>query len=312
MTVAAALLITAALVGVLAPRPLLRLAARDVDPTVALAAWLASAVGVVVAAALAVTLLLVPDHGTHALGRLHQCWSSLGHGMTPGVEAAGGLLGLGLVAALLARLVVVSTRAARRRARTRRTQLATLRVAARQESGTPTTLWLDHDAPLAFTLAGSPGVVVATEGLHRHLTDDQVAAVLTHERAHLAGRHHLLVAAGEAIATVLPVLPLFRHAPAAVKALVELAADAAAVRTCGAEAVRSALLRVSQHGTPGTALAMGQDAVEVRLERLTRAGRRRSALVSRVSCVAACTTAVALPTVAGLGGLLALISIGCL
>ncbi|XVV06664.1 hypothetical protein ACQPW3_15260 [Actinosynnema sp. CA-248983] len=71
-------------------------------------------------------------------------------------------------------------------------------------------------------------------------------------------------------------------------------------------------LAVALHGTPGTALAMGQDAVEVRLEHLARADRQRSALSSRVTCVAACTTAVALPTVAGLGGLLALISIGCL
>ncbi|WP_309112738.1 M56 family metallopeptidase [Saccharothrix sp.] len=312
MTVAAALLLTAGLVGVLAPRPLLRLAARDVDPTLSIVAWLASAVGVVATLTLAVALLLVPDHGTHLLSRMHDCWSYLEHGMTPSVEAAGGVAGLVLVTALLARLAVVSARAARRRARTRREHLATLRTAARQEPGSPSTLWLDHDEPLAFTLAGTPGVVVATEGLNRHLTDDQVAAVLTHERAHLAGRHHLLVAASEAIATVLPFLPLFRHAPAAVRALVELAADAAAVRACGVDAVRTALLKVSQHGTPGTALAMGEDAVEVRLERLAGVRRHRSPLLGRVLCVAAGTTAMALPTVAGLGGLLVLVALGCL
>ncbi|MEJ2854248.1 MULTISPECIES: M56 family metallopeptidase [unclassified Saccharothrix] len=312
MTVAAALLVAAGLVGLLAPRRLGALAARDVDPLVSIAAWLASAVGVVVASALAVALLLVPDHGTHALRRLDECWSSLEHGMTPDHEAVGGGLGLVLLAALLTRLAVVSVRAARRRAHARREHLAVLRVAARREPGSPATLWLDHDVPLAFSFAGKPGVVVATEGLNRHLTADQVAAVLTHERAHLTGRHHLLVAVSEAIATMLPFLPLFRHAPAAVKALVELAADGSAVRACGVEAVRAALVRVSEHGAPGGALAMGRDAVEVRLARLARPRRDRAPLLNALACAATCVAAVALPVVGAFAGLLTLVSLGCL
>ncbi|MGW4592714.1 hypothetical protein ACWEKJ_35815 [Amycolatopsis thermoflava] len=57
--------------------------------------------------------------------------------------------------------------------------------------------------------------------------------MLVHERAHLAGRHHQLVALADALRTALPFLPLFRDAPGALRELVELAADVAATRRCG-------------------------------------------------------------------------------
>ncbi|ONI90932.1 hypothetical protein ALI22I_10905 [Saccharothrix sp. ALI-22-I] len=310
MTVAAALLATAGLTGLLAPRQLVRLAARGADPLVPLLAWLASTVSVVATAALAVTLLLLPDHGSHVLARAHECWSSLEHGMAPSVEAAGGAVGLVLLAGLLVRLTVVSVRGTRRRASRRRDHLAALRVAARREPGSPPTLWLDHDEPLAFSLAGTPGVVVATEGLHRRLTHEQVEAVLAHERAHLKGRHHLLVAAGDALSTVLPFLPLFRRAPGVVRELVELAADAAAVRTCGVETVRAALLGVSGDGAPGSALAMGRDSVQVRLDLLARR-RRPDSVRSLLTYGAACAAAMVVPTIAAFTGLLALIMVAC-
>jgi Zn-dependent protease with chaperone function len=311
VTVAAALLVAAGLMGLLAPRRLLRSLARGADPLVPLSAWLASAVSVVATAALAVTLLLLPDHGSHALALAHECWSSLEHGMAPSAEAVGGVIGLLLLAGLLIRLAVVSVQGARRRARRRREHLDVLRVAARREPGSPATLWLDHDEPLAFSLAGTPGVVVATEGLHRRLTLDQVEAVLAHERAHLTGRHHLLVAAGDALATVLPFLPLFRRAPGVVRELVELAADAAAVRTCGVETVRAALLRVSGDGTPGSALAMGRDAVEVRLEHLARRRDRPDPVRTALACGAACAAAMVAPLVTAFAGLLAVVLLAC-
>ncbi|CAM5509976.1 M56 family metallopeptidase [Streptomyces tanashiensis] len=57
------------------------------------------------------------------------------------------------------------------------------------------------------------------------LTPAQLAAALAHERAHIAGRHHLLVAAAEAFAAVFPRLPLARHGGSAVPLLLEMAAD---------------------------------------------------------------------------------------
>nr|WP_248782549.1 M48 family metalloprotease [Lentzea albidocapillata] len=92
-----------------------------------------------------------------------------------------------------------------------------LRLAGRREPGAHPTVWLDHDRPLAFSLPGKPGLVVATEGLRRHLTPEEVDAVLDHERAHLNGRHHLLVAAADAVAAALPILPLFKRAASSIR-----------------------------------------------------------------------------------------------
>ncbi|SDO58424.1 M56 family metallopeptidase [Lentzea jiangxiensis] len=288
MTVALALLLACAAAGWLAP-PLLR---RLSDPVVALVGWLTSIVAVVATSAVAVVLLLLPEHG---LSTLHHCWESVVHGTTPTVEVLGGITGGALLTGLLVRVAVVGARGARRRARAREEQLSVLRLAGRREAGAPPTVWLDHERPLAFSLASKPGVVVATEGLHLHLTPSEVDAVLDHERAHLNGHHHLLVAAADAVATALPVLPLFKRAGGTIRELVEMSADMTAARTHGADTVRTALLRVSCHGAPDSALAMGRDAIDARLERL----RRRPRTPSRVSRVLSGTltglTAVALP-----------------
>ncbi|MFB6604924.1 M56 family metallopeptidase [Streptomyces noursei] len=49
---------------------------------------------------------------------------------------------------------------------------------------------VDDDVPLAFALPGKPGRIVVSRGMLRCLDDGERAALLAHERAHLAGRHH--------------------------------------------------------------------------------------------------------------------------
>jgi Zn-dependent protease with chaperone function len=306
MTVALALLLGSALVGWLAPRHLVRLT----DPVVALVAWLASVAAVIGTSAVAMILLFIPGHGLAVVSALHNCWQSLQHGTAPDVEEVGGLVGIVLLTGLLTRVAFVGNRTARRRAQEGRRHLDVLRIAARRETGAHPTLWLEHDVPLAFSLAGKPGVVVATEGLHRHLTPAQVGAVLTHERAHLDGRHHLLVTVGDVIAATLPFLPLFKLTAVAVREFVEMAADTAAVRAHGAEAVRAALVRVSGHGAPGAALAMSRDAVELRLERLQR-GSLPGPARRLLTCGLAGATAMILPAVAASGALTALMLLAC-
>ncbi|GAB2859812.1 M56 family metallopeptidase [Lentzea nigeriaca] len=307
MTVALALLAGAALVGWLAPRRLVRLA----DPVVALVAWLVSVVAVVATAAGAMFLLVVPDHGLGVVAAFHHCWNALQHGTTPAIEAVSGATGVALLTALLVRVAVVGRRTARQRAQEGRRHMDVLRVAARREAGPHPTLWLEHDRPLAFSLAGKPGVVVATDGLHRHLTPAQVEAVLTHERAHLDGRHHLLVTIGDVVAATLPFLPLFKRAAIAVREFVEMAADTAAVRAHGAETVRVALLRVAGHGAPGPALAMSRDAVETRLARLQQRQSTPSTMRRLLSCGLAGATAMVLPAAAAAGALTALMLVVC-
>lgn len=269
MTAALALLLGVLLSGWLVPRLLARLG-RRADPGSLIAGWLAAMIGVVLTIAAAVALLLLPDHGhglAHGLGQfVHRCWHTVTHGLPPDIEHLSGLLGAILLTIGVAWLATVAVSEGRRRRRERRSQLSTLRLAASRDDAN--TLWLLHDRPLAFCIAGRPGVVVATDGLHRHLSPEAVAAVITHERAHLQSRHHLVVVATDLLARCVPFLPLFRRASAAVRELVELAADASAVRTHGREAVHAALLSVTANGVPGTALAMGREGVAARLDRL--------------------------------------------
>ncbi|MFF5990703.1 MULTISPECIES: M56 family metallopeptidase [Prauserella] len=313
MTIAVALLAGALAVGWLVPGVLRRADLRRRDPLLLIVAWLISMAGVVLAAAAGVLLLLTPGHGAGAplLVLIDRCWSAVQHGSPPRVEEFAGLLGLALLGAFAVRLVVVSIRGARRRARKRQENLSLLRLAARKETGPPDTLWLAHDRPLAFSMAGRPGVVVATEGLTRHLDDHAVAAVLTHEQAHLAGRHHLLVATADALRAALPFVPLFTQAPRAIRELAELAADTAAVRHCGPAAVRTALQKVSSHGAPSASLAMAQEAVDLRLARLRHGSVPPGGLRRAISCGITGVTAAALPFLAGAVLLLLITLVSC-
>jgi Zn-dependent protease with chaperone function len=317
MTPALALLAGALFAGWLVPGLLGRVDLRRRDPLPVIVGWLVSMAGVLLAAAFGVLLLLLPGHGPAAsvLGLIDRCWSAVRHGSPPRVEELAGLLGAALLAAFVARVVLVAVRGARWRARKRAENLAVLRIAGRptdrSAGGSGDVLWLAHEQPLAFSMAGRPGVVVATEGLTRHLHQDAVDAVVAHELAHLAGRHHLLVAAADALRTALPFVPLFRQAPRAIRDLVELAADVAAVRACGAAAVRAALLTVTRHGLPSTSLAMAADAVDLRLARL----RRRSQPPGRARRVVACglagATAATVPFLTATGLLVGIALITC-
>lgn len=298
MIVAVALLVSATIAGWLVPKWFGRADLRRRDPLVLIVGWLLTMAGVVFATVAGVVLLLIPNHGNvgSLVANWHHCWTAVQHGSPPTIEAFGGVLGSVLVIALAIRLAVVAVRGYRSRAQRRSEHLRVLRLAARRDNGSPATLWLAHDQPLAFSMAGHPGVVVATEGLNKHLPAESVAAVLTHEHAHLRGRHHLLVAITEALHTVLPFVPLFRQAPAAMRELVELAADVAAVRAHGAAAVRAALTCVSGHA-PDVALAMARDAVAVRLARLHDNPHAPSRLRRTLTCGLAGMAAAAAPLI---------------
>jgi Zn-dependent protease with chaperone function len=70
----------------------------------------------------------------------------------------------------------------------------------------------------------------------------QLSAVLAHERAHLAGRHHLLIVLTRVLAATFPAVPLFTRGPAEVARLAEMCADDVAVRRSGRHTLLTALL----------------------------------------------------------------------
>ncbi|OLT17638.1 hypothetical protein BJF78_12665 [Pseudonocardia sp. CNS-139] len=299
MTIAVALLLGAALVAAVAPW-LLRRLTRFVDPVALLVGWAVAVLAVAVTAGAGLAAMTVPLYAADSpLSRFvgGRLWAAVATAPQYLLYQLADTFALVVAAAAVARLVWSALRVGLARRRRVAEHLAVLRVLGDVEPGgpgEPPTLWLRSARPLAFSLGGRPGAVVATDGLRAQLTPDALAAVLAHERAHLRGRHHMVVACADVLAAAFPFVPLLRAAPGAVRELVELVADADAAGASGPDALRAALLRVTGAGAPDVALAIGRTAVELRLRVLARR-RRPPSLAGRISrcgslgMVAACT-----------------------
>ncbi|WP_017975702.1 M56 family metallopeptidase [Actinopolyspora halophila] len=282
---------------------------RGVDPQGVLVLW-----GVLVSTSFftvtgSLLAALLPTHSglPWLLQLLHHCWNSLRHGFAPQVHN----LTAALLLSILVSAVVLTVRNLvhhlHRQRRLHRRQVELLRIAARAAPGPIPTMWLPHAGLLAYSVAGRRGFVVVSEGLREQLSDTGCAAVIEHERAHLRGRHHLLVGLAEALAASAPWLPLTGHSPTLVRTAVELAADRTAARTYGAVTVRSALLAMSQtpRTAPPPALGMAQECVALRLRHL-RSSRATVARLPRrmLASGLAALVGLSLPVAGGIGVLL--------
>lgn len=258
MIVALTLLLAAIIVAITAPT-LLATLSRYASPSLALTAWIASIAGVFFLVGSAVTVLLWPDHApAEGLVELAiRCLGSLQHAAQPwiGESVAGASVVLAMLAT--ARLARLARRQLHARSKVRDYHRDVIAVVARTDSGPEPIMWLDHPMPLAYSIDGHPGYVVATEGLLAHLNADEQRAVIAHERAHLRGRHHRIVNICEILAKAFPFVPLFAAAPPAVRVLVEVAADRSAARVTSADTVRSALSTVSQADSSRPLWALG-------------------------------------------------------
>ena len=152
---------------------------------------------------------------------------------------------------------------------------------------------LDAAQPAAYCVPGRPAAIVLTSGALAVLDPGQLTAVLAHERAHLAGRHHLLIALTRGLAATFPGVPLFIRGPAEVARLAEMCADDVAARHSSRPALITALLAMGT-GTavPAAALAATGGAVAARVQRLldpvprARHTRNRLALVTVIVLLA--------------------------
>ncbi len=271
MTVAAILLVYAASVGTVGSRLLgqARWALRAPLPGIAI--YLAAVWSVVAALGLAGLTLAV--HATalggglsHLIGacvlRLRATYAAPG-----GATAAG--LGLTLAAAVMARTAVTAAthlRAVRRQA----VQHAqTARLVGRREPTLGAVL-VDHEQPAAYCVAGPHPTVILTTAALRALDPDQVAAVLAHERAHLASHHHRLLAIARIGRQILPFLPLMRVADTQITRLVEMHADDAATADRDAGPLATALVVLATGAGPAPGLAAAATDALQRIQRLLR------------------------------------------
>lgn len=157
------------------------------------------------------------------------------------------ILSLVVVAVLLGRLVLVLGRV---RARTHQ-HSHTARLVSERRPGPDGALLMDSPKRCVYCVAGRPAEIVVTTAALDALDDEQLAAVLAHERAHLAERHHLLLAASRAVAAALPRVRLLRAGAAALARLVEIRADDVALRHHRPAALVGALLALSDGGSAG-------------------------------------------------------------
>ncbi|MFD7556150.1 M56 family metallopeptidase [Streptomyces sp. NPDC059835] len=118
---------------------------------------------------------------------------------------------------------------------------------------------LDRPDADAYALPGNPGRVVVTSGMLRTLDGPEREALLAHERAHLAGRHHYFLAAADLAARCHPALRGLRDAIglAVERVADESAASAVGDRTLTARAIGRAALAGSTGGATRPSFAAG-------------------------------------------------------
>ena len=154
---------------------------------------------------------------------------------------------------------------------------------------------LDVKEPLAYCLPGVRSRVVVSEGTLTALADNEIAAILSHERAHLRARHDLVLEMFTAVHAAFPRFVRSASALDAVRLLIEMLADDAAVRAAGPTPLARALVACAAGRTPVGALAAGGPTTVLRVRRL---GGRGNSLVWPPRPIWRAAAVLVVPTVA--------------
>lgn len=268
-----ALLVAAAAAIFLAPLPLTLGSWRMRFPRLALFLWhgvflagLASAL-----ASLAVSLLLAVmlDSDPHDTGG----W------LGPTVIVVAGWIGLasvgGVGALVFSRMEPITS--ALRQTQEQFNLLAASASYRSTRIGGVDVVFIDSELATALSFAGARPRILVASRLEEELTPAELRAVIEHERAHLVGRHGLVAQLAQLNRACLPRLLGAREFQRATALLVELIADDAAARVCGAASTADALARIGE--------IQGNDSMILRARRLrarpprvTRRGAARAAL----------------------------------
>jgi len=255
------------------PALLTRLTAAGFSARLGLAAWLAAMVSVLAAVLAAIQYLITAAVAGWPQLAKAVCRSVAGGACTAVVyRSAVFELGLGLAATAAAVALAVLAwrygRSVQRAQRRTRAHAEAARITGRRLPDGAAVV-LDAARPAAYCVPGRPAAIVLTSAALAVLDPGQLTAVLAHERAHLAGRHHLLIALTRGLAATFPGVPLFSRGPAEVARLAEMCADDVAARCSSRPTLVTALLAMGT-GTavPAAALAATGGAVAARVQRL--------------------------------------------
>lgn len=308
MTAALTLLAWAGLLAVLGPRLMDRARWTAAAPRLAIATWFVLAASFVLAVALAGVAVVMPMDGFTGgpANIVVTCVAALqsDYGPVGGfVLAVAGAMLTWLVPALL----VTSWATLARRTATDRARLRGGLESADFDDSLGACV-VASSRPAAYCIPGSGGTIVVTSGAIDLLDRAGLEAVLAHERAHLTGRHHLLVALAGSARAALGLLPLFAVLPDRIGHLVELTADDAAARSANRRVLARSLLDFAAARTgEAAALAVGGGDTVARVERLldgpVRPGIARfgSILGGNAAAVAAPVVVAAVPMLTAVG-----------
>lgn len=157
-------------------------------------------------------------------------------------------------------------------------------------------LVVDHDRPDAYAVAGRPGHIVVSAGMHRLLEPAEREVLLAHERSHLRHRHQRYIAVAS-VATA--AVPMLRSVARRLRLAVERWADEDAATEVGdRELVARTIIRAAlakAHYDQRDVLALGVVGVPARVSALLQPPpplpRGRLTVVVVLLCTAAAVVA---------------------
>lgn len=273
MTLTLCLLLYGLVVSVAGPPVLARLTRRGIAPQLGIAAW-SAAMAVVILTWTGAAIMLVTEavHWNRDAHWVSACVVEVLRSIDGRAAALlqGTLIAVSAVAAAVLPLVVWRAGRGMLRMRTHTLRHArTARVIGQRLPGTDAVV-VDTADRLAYCVAGRPKTIVITTGALDALVPDQLGAVLAHERAHLIGRHHLLLASVRGLAAAAPWMRLFRDGATEIALLLEMCADDSAARSHGRRALLGGLLALTGSSVaPAGALGASGGDVLARAHRLT-------------------------------------------
>ncbi|MES2092891.1 MAG: M56 family metallopeptidase [Actinomycetota bacterium] len=272
------ILVAYALVLSLVVPPLLRRASWvDRAPRLAIATWQALTVAIVGSLTLGGVAWALPMQGLGGRGLgelLVACVMALRRQYSSPIGAAVGFGGALLAVLVLARCLWSIGATGARMTRERSAHRRVLDLVGRPDPERGIVI-LDSPRAAAYCMPGlHRRTVVTTAALHA-LSDDELSAVLAHERSHLAERHDLALAFSVALAVAFAGLAPFRTAAAETARLVELRADDVAAARTHRLTIAAALLAVASvapHAVPAASLGAAGVGAGARVRRLLPPG----------------------------------------
>ena len=129
---------------------------------------------------------------------------------------------------------------------------------------------LRHPYPMAYFLPGDGGRVVLSTGAVDVLSRSELDAVIAHEIGHRLGRHGTVLIPLQVLSSFVSFLPLARHAPATMRAYLEMLADDFSRSRGSSESLKTALAKAALFQPPPVgALSAADRVIDRRISRLT-------------------------------------------